>query len=94
MYLKGKSRSNKRKTRIVQQQLEAPVFRQTINYDGSLVDNKLLEVSVWLKQGALRGKVPVGVTEIRLSDMNLAQLQTSWYNLRPMNTTGSSSVEE
>lgn len=94
MYLRGKSKSNKRKTRVVQQQLDSPIFKQTIRYDGSLVDNKLLEVSVWVKQGTLRGKVPVGLTEIRLSDLNLSQLQTSWYNLRSMDTLCSSSVEE
>lgn len=93
MYLKGKNKSNKRKTRLVQPE-EAPVFRQVIKYDGSLVDNKSLEVSVWQKQGGLRGKMPVGFTEIRLSELSLAQVQTSWYNLRSMESACSSSVED
>lgn len=93
MYLKGKNKSNKRKTRLVQPD-DSPVFRQLIKYDGSLVDNKSLEVSVWQKQGGLRGKMPVGFTEIRLSELSLAQLQTSWYNLRSMDSACSSSVED
>lgn len=94
MYLRGKSKSNKRKTRVVQQQLESPIFKQIIRYDGSLIDNKLLEVSVWIKQGTLRGKLPVGLTEIRLNELDLAQLQTSWYSLRSMDSLCSSSIDD
>lgn len=93
MYLKAKNKSNKRKTRVVQP-WDSPVFKQTIKYDGSLVDNKLLEVSVWVKQGGLRGQMPIGTTEIRLADLNLARLQTSWYNLRSIDSLCSSSIED
>lgn len=73
------------------------MFKQTIKYDGSLVDNKLLEISVWVKlRGSLRGKVPIGFTEIRLNDLNLGSQQqtTSWYNLRSMDTMCNSSIED
>lgn len=93
MYLKGRSKSNKRKTRVLPP-CDSPVFKHLIKYDGSLVDNKSLEVSVWQRQGGLKGKTPVGFTEIRLSELNLCQLQVSWYNLRSMDVVGSSSVEE
>ena len=93
IYLKGKSKSNKRKTRLVQP-WESPIFKQLIKYDGSLVDNKLMEVSVWQKQGGLKGKIPIGFIEIRLSELNLGQMQTSWYNLRSMDVLSSSSVED
>jgi len=93
MYLKSKNRTNKRKTRVVQP-WDSPIFKQTIKYDGSLVDNKSLEVSVWQKQSGLRGKQPIGFTEIRLSELNLGQLQTSWYNLHSMEIDCGSSVED
>lgn len=93
MYLKGKNRSNKRKTRLIQPS-RSPVFKQLIKYDGSLVDNKSLEVSVCQKQGGLKGKVPIGFTEIRLSELNLSQLQAGWYNLRSMDAIGGSSMED
>lgn len=94
IYLKGKNRSNKRKTRLVQA-WESPQFRQLIKYDGSLVDNKSLEVSVWQKQTGLRGKAPIGLTEIRLSELSLGgQQQTSWYNLRSMDVIFGSSLED
>lgn len=92
IYLKGKNKSNKRKTRLVQP-WDSPVFKQLIKYEGSLVDNKSLEVSVWQKQGGLKGKVPIGFTEIRLSELNLSQLQVSWYNLLSMDAICGSSVE-
>lgn len=93
MYLKGKSKSNKKKTRLVQG-YESPVFRQMIKYDGSLVDNKSLEVSVWQKQGGLKGKIPIGFTEIRLSELSLNELQVSWYTLHSLDVVCSSSVED
>lgn len=93
IYLKGKSKGNKRKTRIVQA-TDCPVFRQAIKYDGSLIDHKTLEVSVWLKQSGRRGKTPIGFTEIRPSELNLAILQTSWYNLRSMDSQQSSSIDD
>lgn len=73
---------------------ESPVFKQLIKYDGSLVDNKSLEVSVWQKQGGLKGKMPIGFTEIRLNELNLGQPQVSWYNLRSMDAVCSSSIED
>lgn len=93
MYLRGRNKSNKRKTRLVQP-WESPIFKQLIKYDGCLVDNKSLEVSLWQKQGGLKGKMPIGFTEVRLSELSLNQLQTSWYNLRPVDSMCSSSMED
>lgn len=95
MYIKGKGKSNKRKTRTVIAN-EAPVFKQILKYDGSFVDNnKALEVSVWHKQTGLRGKAPIGFTEIQLSELVLEQTpQISWYNLHPMDALCSSSIDE
>lgn len=93
IYLKGKSKSNKRKTRVVQA-CDPCVFRQLIKYDGSLVDNKSLEVSVWQSQGGLKGKAPIGFTEIKLGDVDLTKLNTSWYNLHPMDILCSSSFDD
>ncbi|CAA3004438.1 regulating synaptic membrane exocytosis 1 isoform X1 [Olea europaea subsp. europaea] len=93
LHLRGRSRGNKRKTRIVQP-CESPSFKQTVRYDASLVDNKLLEVSVWLKQGSYRGKQAIGSTDVRLSSLDLAQPQFSWYSLRSMDNVSSSSVDE
>lgn len=93
IYLKGKNKSNKRKTRVVQP-VESPIFRHMIKYDGSLMDNKTVEVGVWLKQRGRKGKASIGFTEIRPNDLNLAQTTTCWYNLRPMEAQSSSSIEE
>ena len=93
LYLKSKGKGNKRRTRVVQP-WEAPLFKQTIKYDASLVDNRLLEASVWLKQGNYRGKQALGVVDIRLANLDLARVQTSWYNLRSMDNQASSSVDE
>lgn len=93
-YLRGLSKSNKRKTRVVQP-WESPLFKQTIKYDGALIgSNKSLEVSIWMKQNGLRGKLPIGYTEIRLTALDLARPQTSWYNLRSMEGLCSSSIED
>lgn len=71
------------------------MFKQTIKYDGSLIDSsKSLEVSIWVKQSGLRGKQPIGFTEIRLNTLDLARPQTSWYNLRSMEGLCSSSIED
>lgn len=93
MYLKGKSRSNKRKTRVVQP-CDSPVFKQTVKFDGSTIDNKTLEVSVWQNFRGLRSKVAIGGTEICFNKLSLDVLQTSWYNLRPLELMYSSSFED
>lgn len=91
--VRNKSRAYKRKTKPAQA-TQSPVFKQVIKYDGSLVDNKTLEVTVWQKQGGLKSKLGLGMTEIRLNELKLTQLQVVWYNLRHMDMCPSSSIEE
>lgn len=94
IYLKSnKSRTNKRKTKLVPP-CSCPIFKQVIRYDGSQVDNKTLEVSVWQKLGGLKGKTPIGLTDIRLSELELGRLQTCWYRLHSMDIGLCSSIDD
>jgi len=75
---------------------ESPLIKQTVRYDGSLIDNKLLEISLWVRlRSSHRGKRPIGFVEIRLNNLGLeSRTQTSWYNLSPMEAMCGSSNEE
>lgn len=98
IYVKSKEKGKlyKRKTRSVQPNCYGVLqFKQTVKYDASLLDNKTLEISVWQRQGGLKSsKLGLGMTEIRLCDLNLTQTQKCWYNLKPIDIPLTSSVEE
>lgn len=92
---KEKGRGYKRKTRTVNPSGAGIFqFKQVIKYDASLVDNKVLEISVWQRKGGLKSKLFLGMTEIRIRELNLTQVQKSWYNLRPIDSKESSSLED
>lgn len=91
---KNKTKGHKKKTRIVYGRTDSFQFKQLIKYDASLVDNRILEISVWQKQGGLKGKIALGTTEIVLANLDLAHIQTSWYNLRPYDVVVNSSIDE
>lgn len=72
MYLKGRTRGYKRKTKVVPPSSN-PTFNSRIKYDASLIDHKLLEISLWHKKSGLKNKVSVGYTLIKLDALKLTQ---------------------
>lgn len=72
MYLRGRTRAHKRKTKVVPPSSN-PTFNSRVRYDASLIDHKTLEISLWHKKSGLKNKVSVGYTQICLSALKLTQ---------------------
>lgn len=61
-----------------------PVYKQTIKYDGSIIYDRTLLVSVWRKQKKFEPNCPIGGVEIQINQLVLDKLTIGWYKLRPM----------